>query len=345
MKQRRASILVVVLFVMVVLSMLAMSFAYRAALESRSCGNRAVMAQLKAQAASAAYIAMGRLAENTNDYDHLSEPWREHDRLASEGWLAEWSDGGPDREPVFVADYQVIDEEGKLNVLYASSESLEKLGLSPTQINSLFDWMDADHNARPDGAENDYYLMQPAPHQSKNAPLQVLDELSMIRGFASRDVSGEDADHDRSLDEGENDGFATAPPDNADGDLKLGCIDLLTCVGNGRLNLNTAPLQVLQTLPLSDGAARQIAAFVAFGSSSKGSVDDHVFRSAADIEQLQGLTDADREVLTGLAIFKSQHFRIFAQAVHRTTKLRCQVEVLVRMNDQGPQILQWKAGG
>ncbi|MGE5608215.1 MAG: general secretion pathway protein GspK [Bacillota bacterium] len=341
--RRRGSILILVLFVMGVLSLLAMSFAYRAALESRLASNRAIRAKLESQAASAVAVALGRLRENTNDYDHPAEPWRVHGPLATEGWLEDWGGNAKRAEAESVVDYQVIDEEGKLNVAYAPSVSLEKLGMSPQQIAGLFDWMDADDDSQADGAESDHYRSLPVPYRCKNGPLEMLDELLLVRGFGVADYRGEDADHDGELDPSENDGLASYPPDDADGQLRLGWVDLLTCMGDGHLNLNTAPLPVLCLLPLSEGAAEQIKRFVADGETS-GDIENHAFRSAKDIEQLQGLSDADREVLKGIAAFKSEHFRIFAQAVHRPSGMRYQLEVLVRVSDGNAEILQWKAG-
>jgi type II secretory pathway component PulK len=344
MKKRRGSILVVVLFAMAVLSLLAMSFAYRAALEGRSARHRAVMVQLKAQAASAVAIALGRLAENVNNFDHPSEPWRAHGPLVSEDWLDAWVPEQVSEAAAYSADYQVVDEDGKLNVNYASSVSLEKLGMSQGQIAGLFDWMDGDNNPQTDGAENEFYMSRARPYRCKNGPMEVLDEMLLVRGFGPLDCLGEDANHNRALDNNENDGTESYPPDNADGRLRLGYADLLTCIGEGRINLNTASAAVLETLPLSEGAARQIEQFLECGDASRGSLEEHAFRSEADIDQLQGLTEADKGVLKGIAVYKSSHFRIFAQAIHRPTGLACRLEVLVQMNDQQARVLQWKAG-
>jgi hypothetical protein len=170
----------------------------------------------------------------------------------------------------------------------------------------------------------------------------MLDELLLIRGFSGQDHLGEDANHNLTLDACENDGSLSYPPDDANGRLRLGWIDLLTCVGDGRININTAPEAVLRTLPISPMAVSQILGYRAFDEHSRGELKDHVFRRPSDIEQLQGLTDIDREVLLGLARFESEHFRIFVQARHLPTGLEVNLQVLVRMMSDKPQILQWK---
>jgi hypothetical protein len=67
-----------------------------------------------------------------------------------------------------------------------------------------------------------------------------------------------------------------------------------------------------------------------------------LFAESLESAFLEG--DADREVLKGIAVFRSEHFRIFAQAVHRATGMRYQLEVLARVIDRNVEILQWKAG-
>ncbi|HET6429936.1 MAG TPA: hypothetical protein VM389_11065 [Phycisphaerae bacterium] len=345
-ERRRGSLLVAVLFVMSVLSLAAVSFAYRSALCRRSVRDRCLIRQLRLQAESAARIALARLAEDVNDFDHPAEPWRMHGALAAEDWLAAWGpdDSGWASGGRFEADYVVIDEEGKLNVRYASGEDLRKLGMTPGAIAGLFDWIDGDDATASEGAETPYYLGRSPPYRCKNAPLELLEELVLIRGFSPSDYWEEDADHDGVLDPNENDGGLSAPDDDADGRLRQGWVDLLTCAGDGRINLNSAPPAVLETLPLSDGAVRQIVGFRAFDERSSGQLTDHAFRSAEDIDQLQGLTDADREVLKRAGKFRSEFFRIFVRTRHVMTDLHVELEVLARRAEGGsgpPEILLW----
>ena len=344
MTGRRGSVLVVVLFVLLVLSATGLSLAYRVALEMRSVQRRSILARLRHGAESAVVVAVARLAENQNEFDHPAEPWRRHVPLWQDGWLTGFGPRPDGSTEEFTVDYQVIDEESKVNVLWASSEALERLGMTPEQVAALLDWMDADDFVRTGGAEDGYYLAQAAPHRCKNAPLELLDELLLIKGFDSAGWLGEDDNGDRRLDPSEDDGDLTEPSDNADGQLKLGWAGLLTCLGAGRINLNTAPEEVLATLPLSDGAVGQVTGFRQFDERSSGSLEDHAFRSAADIDQLQGLTDADREVLRQVAAYRSEHFRIFAEARHVPTGLRYRLEVVVRQNGADVEVLQWRSG-
>src|SRR2546423_1006692 len=91
----RGSILMVVLFVLCVMSLLALSLVYRAGLEGRAARRRAVEAQLRAHAGSAVAVAMARLSANAaSPYDHFFQPWHTHRPLVAEPWVEEWTAAG-----------------------------------------------------------------------------------------------------------------------------------------------------------------------------------------------------------------------------------------------------------
>ncbi len=328
MRFERGSILIVVLFAMSLMSLAALSYAYRVRLEGRLVRHRAVEAALEAQANSAAAVAMARLAADTNDFDHPAEPWSAHPPLAGEGWLTE----RPGEESAFVTHYRVIDEEGKLHATRASSDALERLGMTAEQIASVFDWMDEDGTARSEGAEDDYYLARRDPYRAKNAPLSALDELLMIRGFSAADYWGRAQRWDQPGPWQE----ATLASDGA------GWVDLLTCVGDGHVNINTAPRAVLETLPISTRAVEQVVGFRSFDGDSAKALRDHAFKSLDDIQQLQGLSETDRTALAAVAAFRSAHFRILVESRHQPTGLYYRLDILVRRRvGEGVQVLQW----
>jgi general secretion pathway protein K len=66
---------------------------------------------------------------------------------------------------------------------------LQALSLNSTQLtDSLVDWMDADSEPRPNGAEDIYYLSLQPPYRAANQPLQSVDELRLVRGFDAQTV-------------------------------------------------------------------------------------------------------------------------------------------------------------
>lgn len=343
-KVRNGSILIIILFILSVLGLAAVSFAYQTGIGMRTARNSAVMAKLESQAISAVEIAIYRLRENANEFDHRAEPWHSHPSLVSENWLPEWQADQQAGKPEYEADYQVIDEEGKLHITYASGPALEKLGMTPSQISSVLDWMDADSVSQPEGAENEYYHSLAVPYRCKNAEMNLLDELLLVRSITAADYLGEDLNKNRRLDGNEDDGSLTYPPDDGDGLLRLGWVDLLTCCGNGKININTAPRRVLLTLPISKEAVDQILAYRQFDRNSIDELENHVFRSEEDIRQLQGLTETEQDVLIDSCVFKSEHFRIFAQVLHVPTGLRYHIQALVRLRDGKVEMMYWKTG-
>jgi general secretion pathway protein K len=60
---------------------------------------------------------------------------------------------------------------------------LTALGLDPTLTDALIDWMDANSDRLPGGAEDVDYLALPHPYRAANQPLTSVDELRLVRGF------------------------------------------------------------------------------------------------------------------------------------------------------------------
>ncbi len=65
---------------------------------------------------------------------------------------------------------------------------LRSLGINPSVIDALLDWIGPPGPARPDGAESDYYLTLTPPYRDANQPLQSVEELRLIRGFDAKSV-------------------------------------------------------------------------------------------------------------------------------------------------------------
>jgi general secretion pathway protein K len=91
-----------------------------------------------------------------------------------------------------------------------------------TIVSSLKDWIDEDNEVTPGGAENATYLGLPRPYAAKNAPLDCLEEMLMIKGVTKELYYGTE----------------DTP----------GLRDVLTVHGDGKININTAPTAVLRAL-------------------------------------------------------------------------------------------------
>jgi hypothetical protein len=120
--------------------------------------------------------------------------------------------------------FGVIAEAGKLDVNATPRDVLAALpGLDPSIAAAIVDWRDVDDV--PDdggGAErsDSTYHGAVTPYAPRNAPIETIEELRMLRGVDDGLWFGEDANRNGILDEGED--------ANADGRLAPGLADLLT---------------------------------------------------------------------------------------------------------------------
>lgn len=98
---------------------------------------------------------------------------------------------------------RIVREAGKFNVNSLSEDNwklvLEACGVEvgadqTVIIESVQDWMDADSDHHLDGAEDDYYQDLPQPYLCKNAQLDNIEELLLIRGITPELYHGTD-DH------------------------------------------------------------------------------------------------------------------------------------------------------
>jgi type II secretory pathway component PulK len=92
-------------------------------------------------------------------------------------------------------------------------------------IDCLQDWMDPDDLHKLNGAESDDPFYEERGYPVKNAPLDSVEELLLIKGWGPEILYGKDADEN--------------------GDAVFGIADILTVWGDGRVNLNTATTNVL----------------------------------------------------------------------------------------------------
>ena len=73
-------------------------------------------------------------------------------------------------------------------------------GMTEEAADSILDWIDEDDEARPNGAEVDYYSTLPMPYAPKNAPLETVDELLLVKGVYPALLFGSDSNRNGVLD-------------------------------------------------------------------------------------------------------------------------------------------------
>ncbi len=138
----------------------------------------------------------------------------------------------------------IRDVEQKINVNTAPKElwenflSFTKLSEDDVRawIDSLADWTDSNDAVRLNGAEDEYYSRLSPPYRAKNGPVTTLGELLWVRKGPEVLSARLDPDVTRRAER---------------------VIDYLTVEGDGKINVNTAPLIVLASLGHVDVATAE----------------------------------------------------------------------------------------
>jgi len=296
--------------------------------------------------ASALAFAKDELRRDDPECDYLSESWAQPVDLRELGCFTKLHEAlGYSVE----VSCRIVDEAGKLNLNLASTDSLADLGLAE-HLGVIQDWIDEDEDVSTGGAESDAYLQMDPPYRCKNKPFQFVEELVFLRGVTLSTVEGEDANGNGLLDPNEQDGDDSYPPDNADDLLDLGARDLLTALGDGRVNLNTAPVQTLAAIPgIRDETAQAIDAWRRGPDAEPGTIDDRVLRDIQELDQFDFLNEFELLMLRGLGVCASSDFRVFVRVLlpdrgkvfGTTILLRRQGRQVrevakLRMSDSGP---------
>jgi len=179
-------------------------------------------------------------------------------------------------------------------------------------VPAVIDWVDGDDKITclpfvqrdNTGAENDDYQMETPPHSCRNGPVDSLDELLWVKGMTPE-------------------GFARLRP-------------YLTCVGDGKIDINAAPKAILQSL------SEQIDATLAEMIVQQRKLKP--FKSLAELGGIPGMTDNICHEIQGL-ITVSPAERFYRVRSHGNTQdHRCTMEAELRRNTQAGtvDILQYR---
>lgn len=157
---------------------------------------------------------------------------------------------------------KMVELESKININTADSQLLQQVltaqNADPNAISvvsdSILDWIDPDDNTRPAGAESDYYLGLTPSYNAKNAPIDNIEELLLVKGVTTNMYYGISAQAETDLPEHEL-GFGHRPGQEAD--YKFALPDVFTPFSSGKINILTADENVLESLPGLDTAGVQ----------------------------------------------------------------------------------------
>ena len=227
-KGERGVALVLALAVIALLVSLVVDFSYTMMVDLTLAANLRDGQKAFYAARSGVELAKHLLQEDDPAFDALDEDWAllpEHP-----GFLAADDEGKfkvtIEDEAAKIPINKLItgDKEKKVDlVVRAQLERLfELLELDPELIDPIIDWLDPDNNPQPFGAEDAYYQGLPSPYPCKNGPLDALEELLLVKGMTKEILYGQEE--------------------------KKGLIPYLTLYSDGKVNINTASVEVLASL-------------------------------------------------------------------------------------------------
>jgi general secretion pathway protein K len=343
--------LIVVMIAIAVLMGLAFSFAFSMKIETRLAMNADAEQQMlwlgKSGVETARWVLSNEASAGGQPFDSLNQIWAGGPGAGGETNSALAGFSLTDI-PMGAGTYslKIVDLERKVNINSAPpvvlQQALTAMGVDAdsisTVVDSIGDWIDQDDMPRTAGAESDYYQGLTPPYYAKNAPLDDLSELLLVKGVTPAMFWGGSAgDHAPAAFQHKL-GFGNAP--GQEPDYPFGLNDIFTPLSSGRININTADANVLQTLPGVDAAtAAEIIKQRSGPDGADGTEDDTPF---VNVGQLQ-MAGVNPQVAGQLCDVRSRTFE-----VHVTAQIgnfsREYVAILFRNSPQDVQVLSfwWK---
>ena len=255
--------LIVAMIAVAVLSALAIYFAFAMKIETRLAMHADSEQQMlwlgRSGAETARWVLSEELSMSAQPYDSLNQIWA-------------GGPGGPGDTNSALAGFsmndipvgngtvslKIEDCERKVNINTAGPMQIQQvltvMGVDADSISgvadSIADWISPETAGRPGGAESDYYQGLIPPYYAKNAPIDDLSELLLVKGVTPEMYNGggagDEGDHTVPVSQHKL-GFGNAPGQAPD--YPFGLKDVFTPISAGRININTADANVLQTIP------------------------------------------------------------------------------------------------
>lgn len=296
-------VLVIVLWVLAILSVVALGIGRQAWLDRQAAAYSLDHAQALMMARGAVNRAAVELRNKTlKDFTmtrsgdvhgafpvaHIGQPWSWPTNILEEGEY--FTEGGEEFENDIV-EFRIHDLESKFNINMIPVSFMEELdGLSRPVIRRI--------------------EFRRAGDMEQGQPPMLFTTIEELRYFKGID---------------DDDWFG-------DGD-EPGLPQYLTVWGDAKININTAPREVLDVIPGLD--SRTIDDIMEFRAGYDGELytsDDWGFLTWDELWELVGVEGEDRQALLGFVKLDSNYFEITGIATRRGGKVRAKVTAIVDMN-------------
>lgn len=196
-------------------------------------------------------------------------------------------------------ELDLVPEQGRRNVNRLAEEDwreiLDQSGVTDFNqqdelIGAFIDWIDSDDFTYANGAESDDSYYQERGYEVKNAQVDTIDELLLIKGFTESVVYG-------------------GPSEVEDEPAYTGIARWLTPWGDGRVNVNSANREVLLTLvELDDYMVDSILEQRSGIDGTLGTEDD----GFSSVDEVLSVTGADSSLRSRITVDERRFIRVTA---------------------------------
>lgn len=308
MQSKKGIILIVSLWILSILSILAIGIGFRVSVEARL--NKYNMDRLKGMylAKAAIYKSQAVLSKDSSGYDSMRECGitLPVDKKLEEVFVENLGDGAftVSYTEEGVIHYGMADEERKININTASPLVLQNIFNSEDMAASIVNWRSPKGAVQMlEGAKDQDYKSLTPPYECKHSSFSCIEELMMLLA----------------------DNKAITP------ESFESVKDYITVYGNseGKVNVNTATKRVMLALGLSDGVADIIIRTRLGDDKEAGTEDDGIF--TGDIAAQLGLSvdSPDRTVLGNNFTIASNYFRIEAMGMVARSKINSRITCVI----------------
>jgi len=282
LQTERGTALVLTLLIIITLAGLTLGFSGESGVELTLAGYTKDSTRAYHLARSGVEIALEALARDEDfEMDTFNENWRKFGSIPlAEGLVEEGLSyhGG------------MVDENSKINInLLRNSQGeidekretqmrrlFRALGVNEERLNAVLDWLDADDIERQDGAEGYFYQNLEEPYECANGPFLTAGQMFLVRGMREFERFGEKK--------------------------SKRILDYLTIYSDGKVNINKAPKEVLESLGEN------------MDSALAGAIVDYrkeeSFESIEDLRKVPGMDDEVIAEISEWITVKSSTFSI-----------------------------------
>lgn len=119
--------------------------------------------------------------------------------------------------------------------------------------------------------------------------------------------------------------------------------EILTVWGGQRVNINTAPPDVLRLIPdVSESAVEAVIYYRAGPDGVAYTADDRFFKYLGEVPERAGITPEEASKLERYCAIDSAFFTITGYATQRQGRIRATVRATVRLIENEVRILEWR---